>query len=281
VLLRRAVASLARAGHTVRLAAPRGPAAALVGSGDGEVRSVLPLDGPEVAALLSGEHPLDEGHGPGAVLALTRDRDLLAAVAPPSALVLQRDPSPPPGVHASRWAAEPARALGAAPDSEPPVLSFSPAEEEAAAAFLARLPVRFLAVHPGAGSPAKAWPAERFAALVRHHAPGQGWLLVAGPADGDAVRTLLSVPRVVVARELPVRVLAAVLSRARLFVGNDSGVSHLAAAAGAPTLALFGPTDPAQWSPVGPHAATLASPDHTMDGLDLPAVSAAVGRHWR
>jgi ADP-heptose:LPS heptosyltransferase len=243
------------------------------------VRSVLALDGPEVAAVLAGERRLEEDEGPDAVVALTRDRDLLAAVVPPSALVLQRDPTPPPGVHASRWSAEPARALGALPDPDPPVLCFAATEAECAAVTLARLPGRFLAVHPGAGSPAKAWPAERFAALVRRHAAGHRWLLVAGPADGDAADALLSLPGAVVARELPLRVLAAVLSRAGLFVGNDSGVSHLAAAAGAPTLALFGPTDPAQWSPVGPHVETVSSPDHTMDRLTLPTVSAAVGRH--
>jgi ADP-heptose:LPS heptosyltransferase len=46
--------------------------------------------------------------------------------------------------------------------------------------------------------------------------------------------------------------LAAILSRAALVVGNDSGVTHLAALSGAPTLALFGPFDPAYWSPIGP-----------------------------
>ena len=249
-----------------------------MGPGAGEVRSVLALDGPEVTALLSGERRLDEDEAPDAVLALTRDRDLLAVVAPRCALLLQRDPAPPRGVHASRWSAEPARALGALPDPDPPVLCFTAAEEAAATAILARLPPRFLAVHPGAGSPAKAWPAGRFAALVRRHAVGHGWLLVAGPADADAARPLLSLPGAVVARELPLRVLAAAVSRAGLFVGNDSGVSHLAAAAGAPTLALFGPTDPVQWSPVGPRVETLSSPDGVMGGLTLSRVSAAVGR---
>ena len=56
------------------------------------------------------------------------------------------------------------------------------------------------------------------------------------------------------------RTLGAALSRAGLFLGNDSGASHLAAASGAPTLALFGPTDPALWAPVGPSVATLRAP---------------------
>jgi ADP-heptose:LPS heptosyltransferase len=48
-------------------------------------------------------------------------------------------------------------------------------------------------------------------------------------------------------------VLAGVLAHARLFVGHDSGVTHLAAALHVPTVALFGPTDPVQWAPRGPH----------------------------
>jgi ADP-heptose:LPS heptosyltransferase len=55
-----------------------------------------------------------------------------------------------------------------------------------------------------------------------------------------------------VARELPLPVLAALLSLSRGFVGNDSGVSHLAAAVGTRTIALFGPTDAANWAPRGP-----------------------------
>jgi len=47
--------------------------------------------------------------------------------------------------------------------------------------------------------------------------------------------------------------LACWLGRARLYVGNDSGITHLAAAAGAPVLALFGPTDPSVWVPRGPN----------------------------
>jgi ADP-heptose:LPS heptosyltransferase len=79
-------------------------------------------------------------------------------------------------------------------------------------------------------------------------------------------------------RDVPLRVLGALLGRAGLYVGNDSGVSHLAAAAGAPTLALFGPTDPAVWAPVGPAVETVRSLNMKMEGLDLAAVNAATAR---
>ncbi|HLJ69195.1 MAG TPA: glycosyltransferase family 9 protein [Chloroflexota bacterium] len=109
-------------------------------------------------------------------------------------------------------------------------------------------------VHPGAGATWKRWPAERFAALVDHLAShGVDVGLVEGPADREAVAAVLeqvgAQPPIVSAAS-PVE-LARVLSAARLVVGNDSGVTHLAAAAGVPTLALFGPTDPAGWAPLG------------------------------
>jgi ADP-heptose:LPS heptosyltransferase len=115
------------------------------------------------------------------------------------------------------------------------------------------LPAGFLAVHPGSGSPAKNWPFDRFVETARRLSPGRPWLLVLGPAEDAAAPPAGAI----VARGLPLRRLAAVLARAGRFLGNDSGVSHLAAACGTRTLALFGPTDPAQWAPVGQSVRTL------------------------
>jgi ADP-heptose:LPS heptosyltransferase len=70
-------------------------------------------------------------------------------------------------------------------------------------------------------------------------------------------------------------VLGAVLARAGVYVGNDSGVSHLAAAWGARVLALFGPTDPAQWAPVGPRVRVLRAKDTKMESLPLEEVERA------
>jgi ADP-heptose:LPS heptosyltransferase len=72
-------------------------------------------------------------------------------------------------------------------------------------------------------------------------------------------------PGAVCARDLPPRVLGPLLAQSGSFVGNDSGVTHLAAASGARTLALFGPTDPAQWAPVGPAVKALRAADARMD----------------
>jgi ADP-heptose:LPS heptosyltransferase len=63
----------------------------------------------------------------------------------------------------------------------------------------------------------------------------------------------------VTAHNLQLRLLAAVLSKCGAYVGNDSGVTHLAAATGIPTLAIFGPTDPAVWAPLGRNVKVVSS----------------------
>jgi ADP-heptose:LPS heptosyltransferase len=123
-----------------------------------------------------------------------------------------------------------------------------------------RLGDSFAVIHPGSGSPRKNWTG--FAALV--HAlrrRGRGpVVLLRGPAevercgdtdcDADIVLGALTLSQV-----------AALLRRARPYIGNDSGISHLAAAVGATGVALFGPTDPAVWAPRGPHLQTLYAPE--------------------
>lgn len=277
LLLRSAVASLREAGHRVRLLAPAGPGRVLVGPGG--VDALVPLDGAEMAGVLGGETPegeLEVALRADAVLALSRSVDLISTLRRFAGRLVHRDPDPPPGVHAADWFAEAAREIGGRAPQRLPPLRFSVEERRAAATVSASLPPRFLAIHPGSGAAAKNWPAERFARLASSRTAGGGrWLLVAGPADREAVASLQRVPGAVVAECLPSRVLGAVLSAAGLYVGNDSGVSHLAAAAGAPTLALFGPTDPVSWAPRGPLVATLRSPDGTMAGLHSAAVEQA------
>jgi heptosyltransferase-3 len=204
-------------------------------------------------------------------LAYTRSPETLAALGRACPRVIARDPTPTLG-HASVWLAEPVRSLGANPDPMPPDLRPTVAEQQAARPLLDRLPRGFLAVHPGSGSPAKNWPAERFAALADRLAPAAPWLLIEGLADREAAGPLRAQPRAVPSTVLPVRVLGAVLAGSGLFVGNDSGISHVAAAFGAPVLALFGPTDPAVWSPVGRRVQAVRSADGTMAGLSVDEV---------
>jgi heptosyltransferase III len=63
--------------------------------------------------------------------------------------------------------------------------------------------------------------------------------------------------------------IAACLERVSLFVGNDSGLMHVAAAAGAPTLGLFGPTPAAEYAPTGRHAAAVLSASARMEDLSV------------
>ena len=260
----------------MRLLAPSAPAAALVGRGTGEVRTVLAWDGLETAALLSGEGtngPLAAAlRSADVVLAFTRSETVLSSLRSRARRLIAWDPAPPAdGPHSSAWLARALSPLGIDASSEPPPLAFTGAERRESETLVRGLPRAFLAVHPGSGSPAKNWPAERFAEAARRLAGGQPWLFVRGPAEED-----WPVPRGAVdACNWPLRALAAVLSRASLFIGNDSGAAHLAAASGAPTLALFGPTDPALWAPVGRNVATLRAASRAIASVEPDEVVAA------
>ena len=71
---------------------------------------------------------------------------------------------------------------------------------------------------------------------------------------------------------------AACLARCALFVGNDSGLMHLAAAAGTPTLGLFGPTSAAEYAPAGPRGAAVLSKSDRMEDLSVETTLAAATR---
>lgn len=275
LLLRRAVAHLRCAGERVDLLAP--PAARLLeGNGPAAIERVLPWEGPETALLLADETaagPVSSAiREASLVLAFTRSEPLSRALAREARRLVVHDPSPPPGKHAARWLGAPLPALGVADSGDPPPLAFSVNEHRQAEAWAPQLPRGFLAIHPGSGSLAKNWPAERFAALAGRLASDRPWLLILGPADDPGPWSARN--GAVVVREPSLRLLGALLSRAGLYVGNDSGISHLAAACGAPTLALFGPTDPRQWAPDGPRVACVWT--GSLETLDLePVVSAA------
>ncbi len=165
-----------------------------------------------------------------------------------------------------------ARAVAHAPGMHalpPPALHVPEELQQWADGWLARhfaAPARPVAVHPGSGAERKCWPAQRFARLIqRLDGPV---LLLEGPADREACRRVEElVPPgapLVNASGLGVPQVAALLARCRLYIGNDSGISHLAAALGAPTIAIFGPTAPAVWAPRGPQV-TVAGGDRPGD----------------
>jgi len=117
---------------------------------------------------------------------------------------------------------------------------------------------RFVLLLPGSGSAAKNWPATNFAELARQLRSRLAVAIALGPAEA-ALHSCFAATGGAILSGLELNELAAIAASAALFVGNDSGVSHLAAAAGAPGIALFGPTDPARWRPLGKSVRVLQS----------------------
>lgn len=167
---------------------------------------------------------------------------------------------------------EAARVLKLGPQD--PVLWIDERARGEAAGFLPTAPglsAPLICVAPGAGAPFKIWPAERFAALLQrltgpHGAlPGAMVAALGGPGEealGErALRGLDRERAVNLAGRSDLLSTAALLEGARLYIGNDSGLTHLAAAAGAPTLALFGPTPDQLYRPWGPNAAVVRGED--------------------
>lgn len=159
---------------------------------------------------------------------------------------------------------EAARVLRIEDDPAPPHIFTSPAIEAYAEELTAGTgPI--LALAPAANWVGKTWPLERFSRvairLLRN--PGapleNGRLMVLGGRDeANLARDLKEVVArgrlIDLAGKVDLLTAYACLKRARLFIGNDSGAMHLAAAAGAPTLGLFGPSDERQYAPWGEHA---------------------------
>jgi ADP-heptose:LPS heptosyltransferase len=189
--------------------------------------------------------------------------------------LLRQDPFPPPGqrVHVVDYhlALFPQLRL-TAEERLPRVRPAAPVRLDAGAGQLAG--ARPALLHPGSGSPKKNWPADRFLELAaRLAAAGEKPAWVLGPAEAgfqpparDAALRGLSLPA-----------LAAATARARIFVGGDAGVAHLAAAAGAPCVVLFGASDPAVWAPRGARVRIVGSGEGGMETIRVEDVLAECG----
>jgi ADP-heptose:LPS heptosyltransferase len=119
-----------------------------------------------------------------------------------------------------------------------------------------------MALHPGAGSTAKRWPLTRFISLARHLTlyKESKLLIIQGPAEPELAKQIaqaLTKVDVIRAESIPLNLLAAILTQCEAFVGNDSGIAHLAAALRVPSIVLFGPTLPRHWAPLGQHVVIL------------------------
>jgi ADP-heptose:LPS heptosyltransferase len=163
-----------------------------------------------------------------------------------------------------------------------------------------------LAIGPAANWRGKQWRAERFAALAQLLTAPDGLLpgarvavLAAAHERAQAEPLLAKIPagRVIdLIGRTDLLTAASVLRRSALFIGNDTGLMHIAAASGVPTLGLFGPSPVAQYAPWGPNAAVACTEtpaeemyrigfdhrttDTLMDSLSVEAAEVAVRRLW-
>jgi heptosyltransferase-2 len=182
--------------------------------------------------------------------------------------------------HATRQLALPIQELALNISDFAPKIFPSGEDRDRAAKFLNGVGAPVVAVHPGSGSDKKNWPLQNWVQLGDHllkNFPGS-LVIVAGEADVSQANKLQSVwksPRVRFAQNRPLPELGALLENA-IFVGHDSGISHLAAAAGASCILLFGPTDPAVWAPLNENARVIRAPNGDLARLDVDLVSAGL-----
>jgi len=152
-----------------------------------------------------------------------------------------------------------------------PLIEISQADRPVAQKLLSEMNVEtfrpIVAIHPGSGGEHKCWPLENFLKLaVRLRTDLYEVVFLWGPAErerwgADAVRHLEAVAPVLA--EASLVDLASVLSCCTGYVGNDSGIGHLAGALGIPTVTIFGPTNPGQWRPLGPKVSVCEPPPNS------------------
>ena len=163
-----------------------------------------------------------------------------------------------------------------------PVAWTAPQDHEKAAQFLpAGTPL--IAMGPTSAVRRKLWPGDRFAALFHALAagplPGARPVIIAGPGPVEEEMSAplrAALPEAIdLSGKLDIPEVTACLQRCAIYIGNDSGLMHLSAAAGVPTLGLFGPTPWREYGPAGPRATVAVAPDGTMQGLTVAAALAA------
>jgi len=172
--------------------------------------------------------------------------------------------------HAAQQLAEPMEKLGLRLDDCRSHIYLADADRAFAKKFLGGFD-NVVALHPGSGSETKNWPVESWRQFGEQlFSSGRNIVVVTGEADQSQLALLRRAwreRRARFANNLPLPHLAAILE-GRLFVGHDSGISHLAASVGARCLLLFGPTDPRIWAPPNTEVAVLQSDDLPLLTLD-------------
>ena len=184
--------------------------------------------------------------------------------------------------HAARQLARSLEELGLRASDFAPRIYPSTEDRQLAREFLRDLPWPLIALHPGSGSDRKNWPLENWIEvrndlLARESFHGS-IVVISGEADHTQVARLEELcknERVAFAKDLPLVHLAALLEDS-IFLGHDSGISHLAAAAGAKCILLFGPTNPAVWAPMSTNVHVIRAPGGEMPSLRFETVHYAL-----
>lgn len=165
------------------------------------------------------------------------------------------------GGHACDVLCRPLSELGiAAPPIARPELTLKPSTMQKGAVMAAAMGPRVLMIHPGSGGMTKNWPWENYVDLHRKIRESGTLTPVFsfGEADGELRgRIMERLPGAKSVEGLDLADLAALLAACAGYLGNDSGITHLAAAVGVPTIAIFGPTDPSIWGPRGKHVTVI------------------------
>ena len=187
------------------------------------------------------------------------------------------------GAHAIEHLLKPLAELALFPEGgERPRLRLSDERRTAGGRRLTGASGRVVALHAGSGSPKKNWPPEKFLALAQaiRRVADFTPVFVAGEADAEVVEFLRgNAAAFPLLTGMTLLELAEVLSVCAGYVGNDSGVTHLAAALDIPVVALFGPSDADLWSPRGPRVRIIRSAERSTQSLaaiEMAAVLAAV-----
>jgi ADP-heptose:LPS heptosyltransferase len=184
--------------------------------------------------------------------------------------------------HAARQLARPMEELGITVLDLAERIFLSAEDRQFSREFLRTLSRPIVAIHPGSGSKEKNWPLQNWIELFsrKHGRIGRrpSLIVVSGEADNAQTAQLEHEWKghdVRFAKNLPLPHLAAVLEHT-IFVGHDSGISHLAAGVGANCILLFGPTDPNVWAPRNENVQVLRAQSGRVHDLRIETVEAAV-----
>ncbi len=188
---------------------------------------------------------------------------------------LVHDPRPLPGstIHLTDHLLQPLRRHGIPAPASVPRIHLRNGDHAYAIDCWERYQLRYpvIIIHPGSGGRHKCWPLDRFLELAERLRQRRFCVVILqGPVETERKNRL---PADLLSLSPPALLdLAALLARADLFIGNDSGPGHVAAAVGTPTLTLFGPTDPRLWRPHSPRTRTLQAAAGQWPALTVDSV---------